>query len=288
MEPTSNGLGQRLEPIIQEIANILTIYGMDVLGAFAILVIGLWFSGRAGHLIERTLEKSGRVDATVSKFFSNFAKYLVLVVTVVATLNQFGVQTTSLLAVLGAAGLAIGLALQGTLSNVAAGVMLLICRPFKVGDYVDAGGHSGTVKQLAMFFTELATSDNIRIIVPNAQIWGNSIQNFSTNDTRRVVIVVGISYDDDIEKAIEYIRSVINDDSRILFDPAPYVAFSELADSSVNLVARVWVENSDYSSVKSDLGKGIKQTFDENGITIPFPTKTVISQTPFPSKTDLS
>lgn len=275
MESKSDGMSSQIEPIMREIINILTTYGMDVLGAVAILVIGLWLSGRIANLVVRALNKSKHIDETLTKFFASFAKYIVMMVTVVAVLNQFGVQTASLLTVIGAAGLAIGLALQGTLSNVAAGVMLLIFRPFKTGDFIEAAGHAGSIKELNLFFTVMATGDNIRIVIPNSQIWGGAVSNYSSNDTRRVQITAGISYDDDIDKALAVLKETAAKDSRVHSDPEPFVAVSEMADSSVNLILRVWVANGDYWPVTFDLTKGVKQALDTNGISIPFPTRTI-------------
>lgn len=268
-------LKDKIEPIIQQLIDALTGYGLDVLGALVILIVGFWISGRAARFTGRTLEKNPRVESTLAHFFASFVKYIVIAVTVVAVLNQFGVQTASLITVLGAAGLAIGLALQGTLSNVAAGVMLLFFRPFKVGDYVEAGGHAGTIKELNLFFTVMATPDNVQITLPNAAVWGSALSNFSANATRRVDVVAGISYDDDIDKAMAVLTQTIAKDARIHTDPEAFLGVSEMADSSVNIAVRVWVDNGDYWPVKFDLTKAIKLAFDENGISIPYPTRTV-------------
>lgn len=277
MEKPAGEFQNHLETIIREIVNILTTYGLDVIGAIVILIVGLWFSGRAAKMMARVLTKSRHIDDTLVKFFASFVKYLIIVITIIAVLNQFGVQTASLLAVIGAAGLAIGLALQGTLSNVAAGVMLLFFRPFKAGDFVEVSGQIGTIKELNLFFTEMATGDNVRIIVPNSQIWGGALKNYSANPTRRVDLIIGISYDDNIDQAMQVLQDTIAKESRVNKDPEPFVAVSELADSSVNLVIRAWVANGDYTSVKFDLTKAIKLTLDENGITIPYPTRTVFT-----------
>ena len=194
-----------------------------------------------------------------------------------AVLSQFGIETTSLVAVLGAAGLAVGLALQGTLSSVAAGVMLLIFRPFKVGDYVEVAGKAGTVDALTLFVTELNTPDNVHIIIPNAEVWGTAVVNYSYNSTRRVDLIMGIDYGDDIDKAMTAINAEIAKDNRIHQSPEPFVAVTELADSSVNLVIRVWCDAGNYWGVKFDLTKAFKQRFDADGISIPFP-QTVIHQ----------
>jgi len=263
---------------LEEVINVLATYGLDVVGAILILIFGLWLSGKARTGVEKGLSKTGKMDGTLTKFLASLAKYVVLIVVLIAVLNQFGVETTSLVAVVGAAGLAIGLALQGTLSNVAAGVMLLMFRPFKVGDFVEVAGHAGTIKELNLFVTVMATGDNVKIIVPNGKIWGDSIRNFSANSTRRVDLVMGIAYDADIDAATTVMQAVIGEDSRIHKDPEPFIAVSELADSSVNFVVRVWVNSGDYWGVKFHLTKTFKLAFDENGIDIPFPSTTVYLQ----------
>jgi len=250
-------------------------YGLDVLGAVTILVVGMMFAGWAQRATRRGLSRLSRLDETLRVFFASIVKYTIIIFVILAVLNQFGVQTTSLIAVLGAAGLAIGLAVQGTLSNVAAGVMLLIFRPFKVGDFIDAGGQAGTVRELGLFLTEMNTPDNVRISVPNASIWGAAIKNYSFNATRRVDLVVGIAYGDDINKAIASINTVITGDERSHTEPAPLIAVSELADSSVNLVIRVWCDSGDYWPLKFGLTKAIKERLDSDGITIPFPQREV-------------
>jgi small conductance mechanosensitive channel len=250
-------------------------YGLSVLGAIAMLVVGLVAAGWAQRATDRALTRFPRFDRTLRSFFASIARYLVIIVTVLAVLGQFGVQTASLIAVLGATGLAIGLALQGTLSNVAAGVMLLIFRPFKVGDYIDAGGQAGTVDSLTLFVTEMNTPDNIRIIVPNGQVWGSAIKNFSTNSKRRLDLVIGIAYKDDINKAIAAIRSVVEAESRADADPAPLIAVSELSDSSVDLLVRVWCNAGDFFPLRFALTKAIKERLDADDITIPFPQREV-------------
>ena len=260
---------------IEEAINLLTAYGLDVIGAVLILIAGFWVARKVHLGVTKSLEKTGKIDLTLSQFFASLARYLVLIVTVLAVLSQFGIETTSLIAVVGAAGLAIGLALQGTLSNVAAGVMLLIFRPFKIGDFIEAAGQAGTIKELNLFVTEMATGDNIKIIVPNSKIWGDSIRNFSANPTRRVDLVMGISYDDDIDKAMDVMRQVITEDERVHKDPEPFIVVSELADSSVNFIVRVWVDSENYWPVKFSLTKAMKMRFDAEGINIPYPHRTV-------------
>jgi len=260
---------------IEDAINLLTAYGLDVIGAVLILIAGFWVARKVHSGVAKSLEKTGKIDLTLNQFFASLARYLVLIVTVLAVLSQFGIETTSLIAVVGAAGLAIGLALQGTLSNVAAGVMLLIFRPFKVGDFIEAAGQAGTIKELNLFVTEMATGDNIKIIVPNSKIWGDSIRNFSANPTRRVDLVMGISYDDDIDKAMDVMRQVITEDERVHKDPEPFIVVSELADSSVNFIVRVWVDSENYWPVKFSLTKAMKMRFDAEGINIPYPHRTV-------------
>ncbi|MCP5366367.1 MAG: mechanosensitive ion channel [Hyphomicrobiales bacterium] len=257
------------------VVGVITTYGLSVIGAIAILIIGWMVAGWAKATSEKAFSRFEKVDSMLAGFFSSLIRYTILVFVVIAVLDQFGVETTSLVAVFGAAGLAIGLALQGTLSNVAAGVMLLLFRPFKAGDYIDAGGVAGTVKSVTLFTTEFATPDNVKIISPNSQIWGSSIKNFSANPTRRVDFVFGIGYGDDIDKAMDIIKALAAADERVHADPAPMVVVGELADSSVNLITRVWCNAGDYWGVKFDLTKAVKQTFDKDGVTIPFPQRDV-------------
>ncbi len=273
-----------IEEAFTEVMTLLTTYGLDVVGALAMLVVGWFLAGWARRAVNQGLSNFESFDVTLRTFFASLAKYLVIIVTIVAVLNQFGVETTSLIAVLGAAGLAIGLALQGTLSNVAAGVMLLIFRPFKVGDFIEAGGVSGTVKGITLFVTELATPDNVQIIAPNAQLWGTAVKNYSFHATRRVDFLLGIAYEDEIEKAIAAVNDVIAGDSRALKDPEPFVVVSELADSSVNLTIRIWVNAGDFWPLKFDLTRAFKERLDAEGISIPYPQRTVHVESDGPGK----
>jgi small conductance mechanosensitive channel len=216
------------------------------------------------------------LDDTLFGFFGSLARWVILVIAGIFILGQFGIQTTSLVALIGAAGLAIGLALQGTLTNLAAGVMLLIFRPFKVGDYITAGGHSGTVKAIDLFTTELATPDNVQIIVPNGQIWSGSITNFSAHETRRVDLAFGVGYGVNLKDAESLIRDLIDADERIHTDPEPFVKVTNLGDFAVDFTVRVWSDAGDYWGIKHDLTRAVKEAFDENGIDIPFPTQTVL------------
>jgi len=254
---------------------VIVTYGLDVVGAIVILVVGWWIAGRAKGWSRKGLEKTGRVDAMLTGFLSNAVRYTVIVLTVLAVLDRFGVETTSFVAILGATGIAIGLALQGTLSNVAAGVMILFFRPFKVGDFIEGGGQSGTVKEVSLFVTHISTPDNVAIILPNNQLWNAAIKNYSYHDTRRFDLLFGIGYDDDIDKAMAILREMIDADERCHDDPKPLIAVGELADSSVNLVVRIWCASGDYWPLKFDLLKAVKQRFDKEGISIPFPQREV-------------
>ena len=264
-----------MEEAVKEAMVILTTYGLKIIGAILILLLGRMIAGWTYKAVDRWLRKSENIDETLRGFFANSARYLVLIVTFLAVLSQFGIETTSLIALLGAAGLAIGLALQGTLSNVAAGVMLLAFRPFKVGDYVEAAGIAGTVKSITLFVTELATPDNVQILAPNGQVWGATVKNYSFHPTRRVDLVMGIDYGDNIDSAMETVRGVVNADSRVLKDPEPMVVVGNLGESSVDLTIRVWCNAGDYWPLKFDLTKTLKQRFDKEGISIPFPQRTI-------------
>lgn len=266
---------EKTQQAADSVINIVTAYGLDVLGAIVILVIGWIIAKWSTGAVRKALNKTGKVDETLCVFFGSFARYIVLAVTVMAVLSQFGIQTASLIAVFGAAGLAIGLALQGTLSNLAAGVMILLFRPFKIGDFVEAGGVAGTVKAINLFVTELATPDNVQILAPNGQVWGSAVRNYSHHSTRRVDLAVGIAYEDDIEVALKVLLDTVNADSRVHADPAAAAMVMELADSSVNFAVRVWCDASDYWDVKFDLTKALKLQLDAANISIPYPQRTV-------------
>ena len=257
------------------VAALVTTYGLSVIGAVVILVVGFVVAGWVRRSVNKGLSKFKKVDETLRSFFSSLAYYAVIVFTIIAVLSQFGVETTSFIAVLGAAGLAVGLALQGTLSNVAAGVMLLLFRPFKIGDYIEGGGLAGTVKSISLFVTELATPDNVQIIAPNSQLWGSAIKNYSFHPTRRVDIVLGIAYEDEIDKALAAIVDEVKKDSRALAEPAPMAAVTDLGDSSVNFTVRVWCNAADFWGLKFDLTKNLKNRMDAENITIPYPQRTV-------------
>jgi len=262
------------EQILPTIYEFATTYGIKVVGAILILVIGRIVAGFVGRGVRKACLKA-RVDPTLTGFFARLSSIAVLLFAVLAALAKFGVQTTSFVAVLGAAGFAVGFAMQGSLSNFASGVMILVFRPFGVGDFIDAGGAMGTVKEVGLFTTTLATPDNIKVIVPNASVFGGTIKNFAGYETRRVDMVVGIGYSSDIPRAIEVMEKLIKEDSRILAEPEPVIAVSELADSSVNFVVRPWVNRADYWDVKFDFTRNVKHAFDAAGIEIPFPQVTM-------------
>lgn len=249
-------------------------YGTRIIGAIAILVLGRLAIGIVVSIVKRLMLRAN-AEVTLTRFVANLTKILLMVFMVLAALGTLGVETTSFIAVIGAAGLAVGFALQGSLSSFAAGVMLIIFRPFKVGDYVEAGGTAGTVEAVGIFSTKLKTPDNKEVIIPNSNITGGNIINYSAKDTRRVDLVFGIGYGDDIKLAKETLSEIIAADERVLKDPAPTIAVSELADSSVNFVVRPWVKTSDYWSVLFDLTEKVKLTFDAKGISIPYPQQDV-------------
>lgn len=242
--------------------------------AFAIFIIGRWIALRLLSATKRLMRRGG-MDSMLIDFMSNIVYFILLAIVVIATLDHLGVQTTSLLAIVGAAGLAVGLALKDSLGNVASGVLLIIFRPFRVGDFIEAAGTSGIVQAVNVFSTVLATGDNRQVIVPNGRIYGGTIINVTARPTRRIDLVFGIGYGDDIRTAKRLIGEVMAEDARILAEPAPAISLAELADSSVNINARPWVKTGDYWAVRSDLLENIKAAFDANGISIPFPQRDV-------------
>jgi len=256
-----------------QVGELIITYGVRVVGAILILIAG-WV---IGAWVSRRIKNINKLDGTLSSFLGGFARYAVFAVSIVAVLGQFGVETASLLAVLGAAGLAIGLALQGTLSNIAAGTMILILRPFNLGDYIEFNGTGGTVISLGLFGTELNTTDNKYIFAPNSQIWGTEITNFTRNAMRRQDIIAGISYDSDINKAMSVIADVVNAEQRVTQsgDQEPIIRVTNMGDSSVDILVRVWSKREDYFHIQWDLKKAIKEALDDNNIDIPFPTRTL-------------
>ncbi|MBN1656265.1 MAG: mechanosensitive ion channel [Deltaproteobacteria bacterium] len=259
---------------IDSIMGYITDYGLRIVFALVILIVGKWIAGLVRKLCRRGMERA-KVDPVLVGFLSNIAFYLLIVAVVITAISQLGIQTTSFVAVLGAAGLAVGLALQGSLSNFASGVLIIIFRPFKVGDFVEAGGVMGMVDEIGILVTHMHSPDNKGIIVPNSQIMGGQITNFNAYETRRCDMVFGISYRDDIEKTKGILMQLIEADARCLKDPAPQVAVSELADSSVNFVVRPWVKASDYWGVFFDMQEAVKKRFDAEKVSIPFPQRDV-------------
>ncbi len=252
------------------LVELVTNWGVQVIGAIAVLIIGRWIAGRLRKTVERGLERAD-IDEALRPFLSGVVYYLVIVVTLVAVLGLFGIETTSLIAVLGGASVGISLAWQGTLSNFAAGMMLLIFRPFRPGHYVEVAGTAGSVKEIGMFSTILATPDNVQITVPNSSIFGTIIKNYSANPTRRNDIVMGIAYTDDIGRALSTIKKVVEGDPRVLKEPEVVIAVSELADSSVNIVVRPWCKAEDYWALRFDLLRALKEQLEAAGCSIPFP-----------------
>ena len=244
---------------------------IQVIIALAIFFIGKKVARWLTDFSLKSLSKTGHIDETLERFLSSVIYGILLVVVVLSALGQVGVQTTSFIAILGAIGLAIGLAFKDTLSNISAGVMIIIFQPLKVGEFVEAGGTSGTVEEINIFNTIMKTPDNKLIIVSNANVIGSNIINYSRKETRRVDTVFGIGYEDDLKLAKETLFEILNQDTRVLQDPAPFLAVSELGDNSVNFVTRAWVNRDDYWGVKFDTIEKVKLAFDEKGISIPYP-----------------
>lgn len=263
-----------LEQITQQVVDLLTQYGLKVLGAIAILILGRIAAGMVAGGVRKALGRAN-IDPSLTGFLVALVRMAVLVFAVIAALEAFGVETTGFVAVLGAAGFAIGFALQGSLGNFASGVMILVFRPFKVGDFVSAGGSTGKIMEIGIFTTTMHTPDNQKIIVPNGAIMGSTITNVNANDTRRVDLVAGIGYGDDIARAKQVLESILDSHPKVLKDPVWTVEVSALADSSVNLVVRPWVNTADYWTVFFDVTRSIKEEFDKNGISIPFPQRDI-------------
>ncbi|HEY9189496.1 MAG TPA: mechanosensitive ion channel domain-containing protein [Sulfurovum sp.] len=247
-----------------------TEYGLKVIGAIAIFVIGKWVAKKLSGLIKKMMDR-GKIDSTLSAFIASLVDILLMVVVVLAAIHNLGIDTTSFIAILGAAGLAVGLALQGTFGNIGSGVILILFRPFEVGDFVTVAGESGTVEAITLFNTTLLTPDNKVILIPNSAVASGNITNFSKKETRRVDFVFGIGYDDDLKLAKATLQEILDADTRILKDPESFVGVGELADSSVNFTVRVWVKASDYWGVYFDTIEKVKLTFDAKGISIPYP-----------------
>jgi small conductance mechanosensitive channel len=263
-----------MEIDVEKIWELATVYGLRVIAALVILVVGRWIAKFVKRIFKKVMTKR-EVDATITSFVGDLVYILLLAFFVIAALGNLGVQTTSFIAILGAAGLAVGLALKDSLANFAAGFMMILFRPFLVGDYIEGAGTAGTVEKSHIFNTQLKTPDNKTVIVPNAKLTSGNIVNYSTKGTRRVDMTFGIGYDDDIDKAKAIIAEMIHSDERVLPEPAPMIAVAALADSSVNIVARPWVKSSDYWGLMTDLTENIKKRFDKEGVSIPYPQRDV-------------
>ena len=273
-EVTMPNLGFTWDEVVTFLKTSAIDFGIALITALVIFYVGRIVVRLITKGIRRVME-ARQVDLTLVSFISNLVNMILMVVVVIAAVGALGVQTTSFIAILGAAGLAVGLALQGSLSNFASGVLIIIFRPYKVGDWIEGAGIAGAVQDVQILTTILKTGDNKQIIVPNSQIMGGIITNYSANDTRRVDMVIGVSYEDDLDKVRSTLNELIAAEERILDDPAPTVAVSELGDSSVNFVVRPWVNTADYWGVMFDLTEAIKKRFDKEGISFPFPQQDV-------------
>jgi small conductance mechanosensitive channel len=273
-EMTLPNLGFDWSEVLNTVQTTGLEFGINLVVAIVIFYVGRIVIGFITRALHKVMQKQ-EVDKTLETFVCNLVSKVLLIFVVIAAISQIGVQTTSLIAVLGAAGLAVGLALQGSLSNFASGVLIVLFRPYKVGDFVEAAGISGSVEEVQILTTILKTGDNKRVIVPNSQIMDSIITNYSANDLRRIDMIVGVSYEDDLDKVRKTLEELVAADERILTDPACTIAVAELADSSVNFVLRPWVMSGDYWAVKFDLTEATKKRFDEVGIAFPFPQQDV-------------
>lgn len=263
-----------MEEIINKVYEYLITYGLKVLAAILIFIVGKWAAKLISNAIEKLMLKA-KVEKTITHFVRNIMYFALLLFVIIAALNKLGVQTTSIIAMLGAAGLAVGLALQGSLANFAAGIILIIFKPFKAGDLVDIADAEGIVQEIHIFNTVLNTLDNRRVVIPNAKITDGNITNYTANDKRRVDLIFGISYDDNIKTAKEVLAKIVSEDSRILKEPRVTIAVAELGDSSVNLVCRPWVKPDDYWGVYFDLTEKAKIALEAAGLSIPYPQRDV-------------
>jgi len=263
-----------MNTIIPKLQELAVFYGIKIIIAIVIFIVGRWIAKALKNVIHKMMAKRN-VETTISSFICNMSYVVLMTIVIIAALNQFGIQTASLIAIVGAAGLAIGLALQGSLANFAAGFLMLIFRPFKTGDYIEGAGTQGTVEEIHVFTTQLKTPDNKTVIIPNAKLMGDNIINYSANDKRRVDLLIGVSYSDNLQKVRQVLEDVLSKDNRVLKDPSPTIAVLELGDSSVNFAVRPWVKTDDYWNVYFDLTEDIKKRFDTEGISIPFPQRDV-------------
>ncbi|MAN75286.1 MAG: mechanosensitive ion channel protein MscS [Henriciella sp.] len=268
-----------LNAIIAEYWPAILSGALKVLGAILVLVIGLRIAGWLAGVVRKQTSRRAGVDETLGAFFGSLVRWFVTAAVLIASLQVFGVQATSFVAVLGALTLAIGLSLQGALGNIASGVMIMLFRPYKNGDFVEIADAVGTVKEINLFQTILATLDNVKIIIPNTEAIDGIIKNYSGYDTRRCDLVFGIDYDDDMDKALGIIKGIVDQDDRILPDPEPFVKVTNLGDSSVDITCRLWCQATDLWNLKFDLTKQVKEAFDAQGISIPYPHRTLVQKT---------
>ena len=273
-----------MNTIIPKLQELAVFYGIKIIIAVVIFIVGRWIAKALKNVIHKMMAERN-VETTIASFICNMSYVVLMTIVIIAALNQFGIQTASLIAIVGAAGLAIGLALQGSLANFAAGFLMLIFRPFKTGDYIEGAGTQGTVEEIHVFTTQLKTPDNKTVIIPNAKLMGDNIINFSAKDKRRVDLVIGVSYSDNLQKVRQVLEDVLSKDNRVLKDPAPTIAVMQLGDSSVNFAVRPWAKTDDYWNVYFDLTEDIKKRFDAESISIPFPQRDVHL---FEHKEDLS
>ncbi len=263
-----------IEQLVEQVRELAVSFGLNIIAALAILVIGIWIIKLIRRIVEKRLDKR-EIDPTLAKFLLNLIYFLLLTVVILAALSQFGIETTSFIAILGAAGLAVGLALQGSLANFASGVLLIIFRPFKVDDFVKLADEEGFVEKIQIFTTQIKTFDNRTIIIPNSIITGGKITNYTTKEIRRVDLSIGISYGDNIKHAIESLMEILNNHPKVLKDPAPFVGVTGYGDSSIDLTLRPWSKTEDYWDVFFEVNHSIKEQFDTKGVSIPFPQRDV-------------
>jgi small conductance mechanosensitive channel len=264
-----------MEDFIGQYSPYIIGYGLNALVAIIILIIGWTVANWVEKKIRKKGDQSEKLDDTLTRLFAQVAKIAIMAVVIIAVLERFGVETTSLVALIGGLGLAIGLAWQGVLADFASGIMILVMRPFKVGDAIDCGSANGVVDEIGVISTQMHTFDNVAMFVPNSEIWGNVISNYAANDNRRVDMTIGFGYDDDIDEAYRVIKEVIAADDRVLDERAPQIALSELGGSSVNMIVRPWTAKENYSGLKFDLTEQIKKRFDQEGINFPYPSQDV-------------
>ena len=268
-----------------DIPDVALVWGLKILYAAAVLIGGVWLAYFISRFVRRQAAAHPRIDTTLGAFLSRMVRYALIVVVIIVVLQMFGVQTASLVAILGASALAVGLALQGTLGNVASGIMIALMRPYHIGDFVEVNGKEGLVTDLDLFFTEIETLDDRRVLVPNGQAVSNPITNFTTKGRRRCVIVFGVGYEDDLDQVIAILRDTMTRDPRALAEPAPWFGVDSLGDFAVNVSARVWIKTNDYLGYRADMIKAVKEAFDREGVEMPYPHAVEMSKGEVPMRT---